>query len=535
MSYHSITVEGTSIDMTERLVMESLARSYNPMAQGQADIVKLCWTIFNTPENKIRREKLRKLRLMYGDRQEKLFVDEVLRPLMGKEANNTWSYDIMPVKPLINTMNIVKRVVDKQATLYDAPPGRTLDDEASDAKYKELAKEIGLDYIMQAFERFQVRDKTCFLRPTVRDEGIDIDILTPEIFYPIVDSDNTSKMKACFWVVQSPYKEDDAKFAVWYYLNSDTFFSFHMMDGTAVKIRGTEDMPGSVQIDDEMEDGKEVYIPKKNMGILWAATDKTNELIAYPGDSLISLQNNLNILSTLMNNSLIYQGFPILHIHGMDNTDPQTGEKRTIKTSPWSAIVTEGRPSEEKPSVEFVAPQTKIAEFTTAIDRNLDTYLLSAGIPKNLIIDAATSGTALAERNRDIIEIRKSKLPQYKQIEQDLYTLIAQISKATNISGYSSLNEKAVLSIEYFEPEVNTLTELEQTQVDRAKIDQGQLSPLMIFMRDHPDMDEAEAQKELDKIKATKPANIFDNVRATASNVIANALNARPNQSSIQE
>jgi len=395
-------------------------------------------------------------------------------------------------------------------------------------------KDIGLDYIMQSFERAQVRDKTCFLRPVVRDEGIDIDIMTPEIFYPIVDGDDSSKMRACFWVVQSPYKTDDVKYAVWYYLDQDTFFWFHMMDGVAVKIQGTEDMPGSVQIEENMNDDgtvSENFIPE-NLGILSACTDRGNEPVAYPGDSLISLQNNLNLLSTLMNNSLIYQGFPILHIHGMDNTDPQTGEKRKIKISPWSAIVTEGRSGEEKPSVEFVSPATTVNEFTTAIDRNIDTFLLSAGIPKNLIIDAATSGTALAERNRDIIEIRKSKLPQYKKIEQDLYTLIAQIAKATKIKDLA-LNEKAILTIDYYEPDGNTLTELEQTQVDQAKIDQGQTSPLMLFMRDHPDMDEKMAQAELDKIKKTKPANMFDNVRATAKDTISTALNARPNQSTV--
>ena len=544
MSYRSITIEGTSIDMSERLIVESFARTYAPESQGQADLVKQCWTLYNLPENKARREIFKRLRLMYQDRQEKQFVEDVLRPLMGKESNGTYKYDAMPTKPLVSITNIVKRIVDKQATLYDAQPKRDVDDESSDESYGTMAKDIGLDYIMQAFERTQVLYKTAFLRPVVRHEQIDVDVLSPEIFYPITDPDDNTRIIACFWVVQSPLRPESALHCTWYYLDTVNFFWFQMVNGALIKIQGTDDMPGSVMIgENENESGEVTGNVLGDLGILKACTNKTDEVIEYPGDSVVSLQNNINILETLMTNSLIYQGFPIKHIHGFDIVDNTTGERRSVSSGPWDVIVTQGRPGEEKPSVEFVAPATNVKEFIDAIDKKINSFLLSAGIPKNLIIDVATSGTALAERNRDIIEIRKSKIPQYKKIEQELYTLIARICEVSDVKDADGkalkLNPDAVLTVEYDEPEVNVLTELEQAQVDQQRIDQGLISPFEIMKRDHPDMEDDAIREYLAEVKTETGtnSNIFKNVKAQANSVISNALgqNAGTNQSPIQE
>lgn len=538
MSYKTITVEGTTIDLSEQIVLASLGRTYNPMAQGQADIIRQCWMFYNLPENKLRREKFKRLRLMYGDRQEMQFVDDVLKPLMGKEANGQWTYDTMPVKPIVSVSNFVKKVVDKQATLYDDQPERDIDDEASEETYKEIAKEIGLDYIMQAFERAQVLYKTAFLRPVVRNGRLDADILTPEIFYPITDPEDATIIKACFWVVQSCIKPDDIHFATWYYLDNERFFWFQMTNGQVVKVSGTDDMPGSVVIGENTGEDGEVYGNSLGeLGILKACTNKTEEVIEYPGDSMISLQNNLNILETLKTNSLIYQGFPILHIHGMDNTDPQTGEKRKIRTSPWTAIVTEGRPGEEKPSVAFIAPATKVAEFNDAITQKIDMFLLSNGISKNLIMDSTTSGAALKERNRDIVELRKSKIPQYTRIEQELYKLFALICETSEVDGDYKLKKDAEFTINYSEPDIDGLTPIEQADLDQKKIDQGLLSQAMILKRDNPEMDDEAVADLLVTIKKDTGvnANIFSNAKTTANNIIASAVNERTDKGTIQE
>ena len=523
------------VDVTEALVLGGLARTYNSSASGQGDIVIMCKEIFD--RESLSRKRFNKLYRYYNDDQIALFIKDVFKPLLGKDPNGEYIYDKMcreNVTPLVKVSNYIKRFVDKQATLYDDPPAREVTgDTKATEEYNRLAKDINLDAILQMAERYQKLFGSSFMRPVVRDIGgeqyLDVDLMLPTFFYAIPYPGDTTRASGYFWLVYDLAKPDDPMKATWYYIDSGNYF-WWKWDQSAALV-GTASSQMSAVISENYKDQDDIESAEGNnlgeTGILRLASSWVcGDVIPKPGDSLINFQENVNLTETMKLNSLIFQAFPILHLHNFDIKD-KDGRPLKLNVGPWSTLITSSMAGDGEAKVNWVAPQANIDTFIKSLQHDIDTFLLTQGVPKNLILDSATSGTALAERNRDINEIRKSYVNQYADMEQELYRVIAKWC-AKWFPEYK-LPEDGELVVKYSEVEkVETeqvTAEFWEAQAWEKKINMGVASREDYIKFKNPEMSDEDIVKKIKDIGTkAESSSIFGTVRDQAKGAISSAI-----------
>jgi hypothetical protein len=509
----SYTYDQGSVTLAEGVVLKSLAQTENVGAQDQAGIVILCRRMFERGE--ANRKKYDKLYRYYNDDQKKLFVDDVLRPMMGTDADGQSVYDRMcreNVCPQIKIVNLVKRFVDKQSTLYDEPAEREIEgNPAATEKYNEIARDLKLDAVMQMAERYQKLLRSAFIRPLIRrvdgKDVLDLDLMLPTFFYAIPNPQDSTRAKGYFWLVYDQLQPDDPHKATWYYIDKDNYFWFVWKPRQKTAGTAGGDLTAYItelykEDDVERPEGN----PLQETGIVRVATDWVcGDVIPAPGDSIINFQDGLNLVETLKQNSLVFQGFPILHLKNFDTKD-KDGNIRRLNIGPGSALVSQDVAGDVESKVEWIAPATNIEQFTKSVEHDIDYFMLSMGVPKNLILDAATSGTALAERNRDIKEVRKSYINQYRGAEREIYRIIAKWAN-TWLGG--GLPEDAVLNVKYHEPGMKFESETEELNAWKLKLELGLATKRDYLAEKYPGISEEELDKKLVEIKADEPRSVF--------------------------
>jgi hypothetical protein len=525
---------GQGVDVTERLVLESLVRTYNPEAQGQADVILLCKKIFD--DNAKTRVQFNKLYKYYNDEQEQIFVKDVFKPLMGKDKNGESNYDKMcreNMKPPVKIANYTTRFVNKQATLYDESPKREIEgNEDATKKYNELATKIKLDAVLQMAERYQKLFRSCFLRPTIRNDEqgkvtLDVDLLLPTFIYAIPMDDDPTRAKAYFWLIYDKAHPDNAMKADWYYISNTEFYWWDYRETKTTAPTAGTDMQAYVS-EFTTKEG-DVDKPQGNklgeIGIVRLATSWVgDEIIPCPGDSLINFQDSINLIETMMINSLIYQAFPILHLKNYNNKDAN-GQLKAFSVGPWSVFTSMTLGGDSDAGIEWVSPATKIQEFKDTAEHAIDAYLLTQGVSKNVIMESAASGAALSERNRDIKEIRKSYINQYLGMERELYRIIA---KWTNkwLTEYR-LPEDGNLVVEFAEPTYEYANELEELTAWEKKLAIGLGTKREYLEEKFPDASAAVLAAKLKELDEAQPKSAFTGIGQSVKNAVSGALNEK--------
>jgi hypothetical protein len=529
------------IDVTEQIVLSGLFRSFNPDSK-EGEIIAVCHDIYKKKASE--RQTFRKLEKYYNDDQKDIFVRDVFKPLLGKTPSGEYVYDVLcreNVSPIIKISNYTKRFVDKQSTLYDEAPEREVQgDEKATEEYRRLCKDIRLDAIMQMAERYQKLFQSSFLRPVIREidgeQVIDVDLLTPVFLYAVPCAEDSTRAQAYFWISYDPRHPESEYRATWYYIDKTRFFwwSWEDQDVLASSV-GTEKsavISENVSLDEETGEQESQGNTLGEMGIVRLATSWVgSEVIPRPGDSLLNFQDSVNLVETMSHNSLIFQAFPLLHLHNFDIKD-KDGQVKRINIGPWNTLITSGISGDAEAKVEWVAPQTNIDPFIKTLEHDIDTFLLTSGVPKNLILDSSTSGAALAERNRDIQEIRKSYVNQYSSVEAELYRILAKW--CARWSKEYALPEDGVLLITYPTidvPDISTHeSEAKRLEVIAKKIELGIISRKEAYLEEHPEMSEEDAEKELAKIDSERQSTIFSPVSSQAKGAIANAVSILRNE-----
>lgn len=527
--------DGTKM-VAEDAVLRSLYTTLNTGAGYQAELVIRCRKAFDKADKK--RRKFHKLFEYYNDRMADIFVDDVFRPLMGRDSNGRYVYDVMcreSVAPILKLVNIVKKIVDRQATLYDEAPERVVEgDEKATEVYNAIAKDLRLDAVMQMAERYQKLFHSVFVRPVIRDVDwvptLDIDLMLPTFFYALPSPDDPTRAAGYFWLIYDEQYPDDPDRATWYYIDSANYFWWTYKDGG--RQEATAGSQGVAYISENVipaEGENAAPRPQGNAlgepGIVRVATDWVcGDVIPDPGDSLINFQDNVNLVETMKQNSLIFQAFPILHLSNFDIKD-KDGNRRKFNIGPWNTLITQDVPGESAASVSWVAPQTNIDQFVKALEHDIDYFLLSQSIPKNLILDAATSGTALAERNRDIVELRKSYINQYESVERELYRIIAKWVNRW-LPELGTLPEDGELRITFREPELKYPSETEELAAWKAKIDMGVATAGDYLREKNPGISDEDLAKRLAEIKRERgdTGSLFADIRARSGGIVGSAV-----------
>lgn len=517
----------------ENVVLRSLYATLNPTAGPQADIVVRCRKIYDKSDKK--RRRFHKLFEYYNDRMADLFVDDIFRPLMGRDTNSNWVYDRMcreSVTPILKLVNVVKKVVDRQATLYDEGPEREIEgNPKATEEYNEIALTLRLDAVMQMAERYQKLFRSAFLRPVIRNDeegqpAMDLDLMLPTFVYSIPHAEDPTRAMAYFWLIYDEEFPDDPDRATWYYIDRARYFWWtYRAGGMQEPTAGSSEVAYISESMVVTETGEER--PEGNMlgetGLVRVATDWVcGDVIPDPGDSLINFQDNVNLVETMKQNSLIFQAFPILHLSNFDIKD-KDGNPRRFNIGPWNTIITQDLPGEATSSVEWVAPQANIEQFTKALEHDIDYFLMSQSIPKNLILDAATSGVALIERNRDIEELRKSYLNQYQSVEQELYRVIAKWANKW-LDGH--LPEDGKLIVKFKEPEAKATSEVEELASWKAKIELGVATARDYLREKNPDINDKAIDEKLAEIRKEKgdTGTLFSDLRARSGGIIGSVV-----------
>ena len=534
-SYHEDPNKTLISPQGENMVLQALAGTENIGAQDQANIIIKCKKHYDSQRKK--RDKFGKLFEYYNDRQEQHFLDDVMRPLMGRDENGSWEYDKMVqenVTPLIKINNLVTKFVNKQATLYDEPPQREIvDDVQATERYNELATQVRLDAVFQVAERYQKLFRSSFLRPVVRtgEEGgyeLDLDVMLPTFFYALPNPMDTTKAAGYYWLVFDPEFPDDPMRATWYYIDRGLYFWWSYQSGGAQAATAGVDKVAYIS---ENGDGKKPEgNPLGEPGIVRLASDWVcGDVIPHPGDSLLNFQDSVNLVETMKQNSLIFQGFPLLHLRNFDVKD-KDGKSRRMNIGPWRTLITQDIAGDSPSSVSWVSPATNIEQFIRTLEHDIDAFMLAMSVPKNLIMDSATSGTALAERNRDIKELRKSYINQYQAAEQEVYRIVA---KWANLWLKDKLPEDGVVVIKYHEPEIRYSTEAEEMAAWKLKIELGAASILDYLAEKNPDLDKDGLADKLAEIRKVNgdTGGVFSDIRARSGGIINSAVNRALGQS----
>ncbi len=396
--------------------------------------------------------------------------------------------------------NITQLIVDELSIVYNQDPIRDLHNgsDKDNEIYAQIVKDSGLNQIMQQVNRFTKLCKTCAIRPVWRDEMIQYDIYTPNIYDVFQELKDPTKMEAIVWSNfidtknEQPTNNDDKRTNydpfdsaqnVYYYMDDDKFIVFtrSLEANGASKIK--------VEINDDNPDNENPY------GVLPVVTSRDgvpiDEYFLEGGDGLIATNEVINVKLTELNHLTKMQSFSIPVRKGAPT------ESDDIIMDPSMVVDIPGDDDQSRNNdFKFVSPDSKVTDMENTIDSKIKKIALKHHLsPERFVLSAQkSSAEALQTRAWDQGKILKRDKPFYANVEKQLFEMTRIVWNYHNPG--NSISEDAELFIDFHDIEVPMTVE-QRDQHNILMYNNGLLSKKRWLMSENPDIKSDEQAEEI--------------------------------------
>ena len=448
-----------------------------------------------------RRIRMQKRIDFFYDKQEK-YLDDLI--------TDTFTYPDR-LKLQKECYNITALLVDETAITYNEAPLRELQDatEQDDAIFSKIALDSGLDQVMQQVNRFTKLCNTVAVRPVWRNNTLQYDILTPNMFDVFQNILDPTEAVAFMWANVLDTRNEIPLFndttlgkhdkmnnmqSVFYYMDAKSFIAF-----TVTAAQGH--LVPTILFNEGNSANENPY---KELLFVTAREDvPVDQYFLEGGDGLVSTNELINIKLTELNYLTKMQSFSVPVRKGADD---KTG---SLILDP---SVTVDLPMDDDISrnadFKFVSPDAKITDIENSIDNKIKKLALQRHLsPERFTLSAQkSSAEALQLRAWEQAKILKRDKPFYASFEQKLFEktrIVWNFHNPTN-----PISDTASLYIDFKEIEV-PMTVAERDNHNIVLNANGLLSKKKWLMSENPDIkDEGHAKDILEDIAQEKKADM---------------------------
>lgn len=450
--------------------------------------------LLNGTASRQRRISMQKRMDYYYDKQEQYLKDMLLKQFKQPERINLQKeFD-----------NITRFIVDEIAVLYNEPPFREIQEgSAQDIEiYDEIIKGSQFDIMMQQANRFTKLFKTAIMRPVWRNNSIQYDIYTPnmfDVFQDVIDPTIPIGVVWCSSIdlfneillnnddKRGAHDKFDESNLVFYYLDAQSFIVFSLAFSRSGEIIS------KIHVNQQNESNINPY------GVLPFVTLRDGVPIGKyfleGGDDLIATNEAINVKLTELNYLTKMQAFSIPVRKGADD------RSGSITLDPSLTI---DLPADDDQSrnadFKFVSPDAKIEELEKTIDAKKARISIKYGISLERFTASAqkSSAQALQLRAFDQARVIKADKPLWFEYEKQLFDMTRIIWNHHNPD--RQISQGAKLFVDYKETEVPT-TQEDEDQHNLLLFNNGLQSKRQWLMKENPDLrTEKQAEEALKEI-----------------------------------
>lgn len=460
------------------------------------------------PENQQRKADSYKRWEIYKDRVKKYILEQLQKELDPET--------LIEVESRTSTINVFKKVVNKKSRIYKTAPSRkVIQDKGDEEQLQKLVNCLNLDAEMKKVNRYTIAFKNClvYVKPILDKDGYryKIVVLAPHEFDVIEDpqdktvprviilseydsgitysnesaSDRTGKgLRTNFRdgddqdqvIADSPSDGDKTKFIWW----SD---NYHFTTNEAGMI----------------ESGEEIENPIQRLPFVSFADCQDNEFWALGGEDLVEGQMLIGMLLTDLYFIAKVQGMGLFYYFGK-------GAPKNFKVGPNKALTAEVAEGDPTPQVGFASANPPLDQHMAMIEQYLALLLTTNDLAVNAIagqLDASTATSGIHEiiQNSEPVNALEDEQEQYKDKEPEILEIAARwqnVYKNTNEGLTPKFDEigempdetSYVLSFPSPKP---MLSEKEQADIDKIKLEQGIKNKVDLMIEENPDLDRKQA------------------------------------------
>lgn len=349
-------------------------------------------------------------------------------------------------------VNIVKKIVNRLAQVYQQEPKRTIEGTDQDqAVFKEMARMCSLDMKLKTASRYVKLTKTVILRPVWRNGRMDLDILTPDI----LDVKTGQSPEELLSVMVTNYGPAER-------LENITYSVWTAEEWARLDYRGYE-----------LESGGNPY------GLLpfvpvWDHMP-TVDFWIDGGDDIISLQEAVNERLVDLLHVIRFQAFGVGYIKGRGGESLDSVDPGSLVELP------------ENGELGYAATQAQLEETVLAIDKIVKWAAISNGLPASSLSTDPTeeSGVSKMVSNMELLEMRRDDVAMFRGYEHRLFDVMRAVWNAHNPT--RRISEKARLQIDFYDPSPQ-VSPKDQAETHDRLLEMGVISQVDVVMERNPDI-----------------------------------------------
>lgn len=367
-------------------------------------------------------------------------------------------------------VNVIKKITDKRAMVYRAPPTRVfegMDQAAGEALYGAM----GADITLKRANRLTKLLKTTALKVGWNGTGPTLAVVTPNVLDVVADDpENPTRIIVTHAAALPEWVE--------------------YSDWTASGYRRLDFRGRPMQRRDNPDDVNP-YDILPFIGLFDRAPD--DEFFLPGGDDLVSSQEALNVALVNLQRAVELQSHGQSWATGLTPGDAlRSGPDHTI-------ILPEGS------QFGFAAPNTPVG----ACLQFIEFLLRQTAIANDLSADVfdlskrSESGAAKLMESRDLIEARQDDIELWRRYEARLFEVLKAV---VNTHSPGTIPQDARLRVDFGEPQ-ETLSENARIEAYARRISLGMWSPVDALMADNRDLktrEEAAAILEMRKAETAR-------------------------------
>jgi len=459
-------------------------------------------TIMDRESSKKRRKDMQKRLDYYKDKQLQ-YLNEILNNAFQKPDQ---------LKLQKEFYNVTSIVIDEISTIYSKEPIRKLvnANKSDEEIFEKIINESQFNLVMATANKYTKLCKNTLIRVVWRNERVEFDILTPNIYDVVKKIDNPTDIDALIYIntidfnTEKQFNRNDkntfndpwANQQNIYYYWSDNKFIVFQKSSTTNKYE--------LKIKEQVENTENI----NPYGVMPFVTLRdeypTDEYFIEGGDNLINANEIINQKLTELNYLTKMQAFSQPCIKG--------DTKNTKLIIDPSMIITIPADDETAKNNDFYfrSPEAKIKELDDNIVKKLMNLSIKYGIDPQKFTPSAerSSSQSLQLQHAQQAEIVDRDKPFYRDAEKKIFELIKIVN---NYHNEQKISDKAELFVDYVETEIPRTIE-EEDQHNIIMHENGLISKKTWLMKENPDIKtEDDAQVVLDKIEKEKASNLEKN------------------------
>lgn len=447
----------------------------------------------NQIKSKIARDQSRKIKF-----KERLnILNDELKSIIRNELSVMFAPETFDdMKNYIDASNnLAKRICSEISLVYNDEPVRRVTPKSHDKRYQEIVTQMRLDAKMQRVNYYLNGLNDLILMPAIygtptqmTNEGVifnnrmDMNILTPDRVTVFEDEDDPTTIKAL--AIEDRFFDESGKEITLYYYWSPLEHYILNSEFQKQYVLGNEQGLNPYW-EYNQEGAFYPFIPIHNSERISSFWDESS------GSDLFEATKSLAI-----KNTFIYFMFPMQFKQMAIQTDTIDANQPSVKNpqvkSPLHVIQTNGQ-------TQVLDWQSQLEQLKNLVESQLYQVGSAYGISaENFKLTATeTSGFARMISKERLLEIRKSQVKNYRNIEQAIFEASAIANNLYSLG--NEITDSAKLTVDFIDPDFPS-PPIEELAVVEKKMSLGLTNILEVIKSENPDIKtDEEAEEVLEK------------------------------------